>query len=131
MGPDFSILDVHHHVGDAFRALMDIGQSMAVKERDVLAVEAIEGTDRMIQRAGELCKHGGWTLIKVAKPNQDMRFDVPTIGPDTIANLAKNGAKMLVIEAGKTLIVDREQTVADADKAGMVIMGRGETPESP
>ena len=110
---------------------LDIGQSMAVKERDVLAVEAIEGTDRMIQRAGELCKHGGWTLIKVAKPNQDMRFDVPTIGPDTIANLAKNGAKMLVIEAGKTLIVDRERTVADADKAGMVIIGRGETPESP
>ena len=70
---------------------------------------------------------GQWTLIKVAKPNQDMRFDVPTVGPDTIANLERNGAKMLVLEAGKTLILDRTQTIAAAEKAGLVIESkRGE-----
>ncbi|MGB2984262.1 MAG: UDP-2,3-diacylglucosamine diphosphatase LpxI [Phycisphaerae bacterium] len=101
---------------------LDIGQSIAVKETEVIAVEAIEGTDQMIERAGQLCRHGGWTLIKVAKPHQDMRFDVPTVGPETIANLKRNGAKMLVIEAGKTVIIDREKTIADA--AGIVILSR-------
>ena len=103
---------------------LDIGQSIAVKETEVIAVEAIEGTDRMIERAGQLCKSGGWTLIKVAKPNQDLRFDVPTVGPDTIANLQRNGAKMLVIEAGKTLIVDRQDFLKAADRAGLVVIGR-------
>ena len=102
---------------------LDIGQSVAVKEMDVIAVEAIEGTDRMIERAGVLCKHGGWTLIKVAKPNQDMRFDVPTVGPGTIAKLKQHGAGMLVIEAGKTVIIDREQMIADADHAGIIVLG--------
>lgn len=103
---------------------LDIGQSVAVKETEVVAVEAIEGTDRMIERAGSLVKNGGWTLVKVAKPNQDMRFDVPTIGPDTIANLARHRAGMLVIEAEKTVILDREKTVAAADHAGIVIISR-------
>ncbi len=102
---------------------LDIGQSIAVKETEVIAVEAIEGTDRMIQRAGQLCARGGWAMIKVAKPNQDMRFDVPTIGPETISNLQRNGATMLVIEAGKTVIIDSEATLAAADKAGMVLVG--------
>ena len=103
---------------------LDIGQSVAVKETEVIAVEAIEGTDRMIERAGLLCPRGGWTLIKVAKPSQDMRFDVPTVGPDTISNLVRYGAKMLVIEAGKTVLLDREVTVAAADKAGIAIDSR-------
>ena len=103
---------------------LDIGQSIAVKETEVIAVEAIEGTDRMIERAGQLCPQGGWTLIKVAKPDQDMRFDVPTVGPDTIALLKKHGAKMLVIEAGKTLIIDREQMIARADGGGIIILSR-------
>ncbi len=103
---------------------LDIGQSVAVKEQDVIAVEAIEGTDRMIQRAGQLCRHGGWTLIKVAKPNQDMRFDVPTVGPDTIENLRTHGAKMLVIEADRTFIVDRERMIDLADRYGVVIVAR-------
>ena len=103
---------------------LDIGQSIAVKEREVIAVEAIEGTDRMIQRAGELCRHGGWTLVKVAKPNQDMRFDVPTVGPETIAKLKTHGAKMLVIEAGKTLIVERERMIAEAEKGGIALVAR-------
>ena len=102
---------------------LDIGQSIAVKETEVIAVEAIEGTDRMIERAGRLCKSGGWTLVKVAKPNQDLRFDVPTVGPGTIDNLKRNGAAMLVVEAGQTLIVDREQTIQAAEEAGIVVVG--------
>ena len=103
---------------------LDIGQSVAVKETEVIAVEAIEGTDRMIERAGQLCPRGGWTLIKVAKPSQDMRFDVPTVGPATIANLVRHGARMMVIEAGKTVLLDRELTIAAADKAGIAIDSR-------
>jgi hypothetical protein len=103
---------------------LDIGQSVAVKETEVIAVEAIEGTDRMIERAGDLCRQGGWTLIKVAKPNQDMRFDVPTVGPETIAQLHHNGAAMLVIEAGKTVIIDREEMLAAADRAGIVVVSK-------
>ena len=103
---------------------LDIGQSIAVKETEVIAVEAIEGTDRMIERAGELCSRGGWSLIKVAKPDQDMRFDVPTVGPDTIAKLERHGARLLVIEAGQTVIIDREKMVADADDAGIAVLSR-------
>jgi hypothetical protein len=103
---------------------LDIGQAVAVKEQEVIAVEAIEGTDAMIERAGKLCPRGGWTLVKVAKPNQDMRFDVPTVGPETIENLARHGAKMLVIEAGKTVIVDREPTIRQADELGIVMIAQ-------
>jgi len=102
---------------------LDIGQAVAVKEQEVIAVEAIEGTDDMIRRAGALCRSGGWTLVKVAKPDQDMRFDVPTVGVNTIENLHANGARMLVIEAGKTLMVDREKVIAAADRLGIVVMG--------
>ncbi|NLG41770.1 MAG: LpxI family protein [Phycisphaerae bacterium] len=102
-------------------ARLDIGQSVAVKEREIIAVEAIEGTDRLIERAGQLCPQGGWTLVKVAKPNQDMRFDVPTIGPRTIENLKRAGARGLVVEAGKTLIVERERLLALAGKSISVI----------
>ena len=102
---------------------LDIGQAIAVKEREVLAVEAIEGTAAMIERAGRLCKSGGWTLIKASRPSQDMRFDVPCVGPDTIRSLAKNGGKYLVVEAGKTLIIDRPQTIELANKLGITILG--------
>lgn len=101
---------------------LDIGQAIAVKEQEVIAVEAIEGTDRMIERAGQLCSHGGWTLIKVAKPNQDLRFDVPTVGPDTIENLHRHGAKALVFEAGITLAVDADKMIALADRYGIVVV---------
>jgi hypothetical protein len=103
---------------------LDIGQSIAVKEQEVIAVEAIEGTDHMIQRAGQLCRHGGWTLIKVAKPDQDLRFDVPTVGPDTIENLKVNGGRALVFEAGKTLVIDRDKLIEAADRAGIVVVAR-------
>lgn len=103
---------------------LDIGQSIAVKEKEVIAVEAIEGTDRCIARAGELCPQGGWTLVKVAKPDQDMRFDVPTIGPGTIENLHQARARAVVVEAGKTLLLEREKTLALAAKYKIAVIGR-------
>lgn len=104
-------------------AALDIGQAVAVKERDIIAVEAIEGTDRMIQRAGELCRVGGWTLVKVARPDQDMRFDVPTVGPETLHRLKQCGGACLVVQAGRTIIVDKPQTLALADQLRIPILG--------
>jgi UDP-2,3-diacylglucosamine hydrolase len=101
---------------------LDVGQSVAVKEQAVLAVEAIEGTDRCIERAGQLCRAGGWTLVKVAKPQQDMRFDVPTIGATTIENLRKAGAKVLAVEAGKTILLDQADVLALADRYDLCIV---------
>jgi UDP-2,3-diacylglucosamine hydrolase len=110
---------------------LDIGQAIAVKEQEVIAVEAIEGTDRMIERAGQLCRHGGWTLIKVAKPNQDLRFDVPTVGPETVENLHRHGAKALVFEASVTLAIDLADLVERADRYGMVVIAHeAESPAS-
>jgi DUF1009 family protein len=97
---------------------------VAVKEKEIIAVEAIEGTDALIERAGALCPASGWTLVKVAKPNQDMRFDVPTIGPDTIENLHKARAAALVVEAGKTIILEREKLLALAGSYRIAVMGR-------
>ena len=102
---------------------LDIGQAIAVKEREIIAVEAIEGTAEMIARTGSLCRAGGWSLIKVAKPNQDMRFDVPCIGPDTIESLAKNGGKCIVVEAEKVIIIDKDETIKLADRLGITIVG--------
>ncbi|MHC5539367.1 LpxI family protein [Singulisphaera rosea] len=101
---------------------LDVGQSVAVKERAALAIEAIEGTDRCIERAGNLCKSGGWTLVKVAKPQQDMRFDVPTIGTSTIEGLHKAKARVLAIEANKTIVIDQPEVVALADRYGLTIV---------
>lgn len=102
---------------------LDVGQSIAVKDRDVIAVEAIEGTDRMIERAGGLCRKGGWTLVKTAKRDQDMRFDVPTVGPQTIENLKKHGGRCVAVEAGRVILVDKEQLLAQADAAGIAVVG--------
>jgi len=102
---------------------LDIGQAIAVKEREVIAVEAIEGTAQMIRRAGQFCKAGGWTLIKTSKPKQDMRFDVPCVGPETIRDLEAAGAKCLAIEAGKTIIIDKPDTLALADQLGIAVVG--------
>jgi UDP-2,3-diacylglucosamine hydrolase len=101
---------------------LDVGQSVAVKELAVLAVEAIEGTDRAIQRAGEFCKAGSFVVVKVAKPQQDMRFDVPTIGCSTIETMHKAGGRVLAIEADKTIVLDQEQTIALADRYGIAIV---------
>jgi DUF1009 family protein len=101
---------------------LDVGQSVAVKERAVLAVEAIEGTDRAILRAGELCRAGGFVVVKVAKPQQDMRFDVPTVGRTTIESLRRAGGRVLAIEAGKTIVLDQAQTVELADRYGLTLV---------
>ncbi len=88
---------------------LDIGQSVCVKEQAVLAVEAIEGTDACILRAGDLCRRGGFTIVKVAKPNQDMRFDVPTIGLGTLKTMVRAGARVLAVEAGRTILLDQHE----------------------
>ena len=103
---------------------LDIGQSVAVKERDIIAVEAMEGTDAMIRRAGRLCRVGGWTMIKVARPDQDMRFDVPSIGPETLRNLHVARCGCLVVEASRTLIIDKPITLALADKLKIAVVGK-------
>ena len=101
---------------------LDVGQSVAVRERAVLAVEAIEGTDANIRRAGTLCRLGGFVVVKVAKPEQDMRFDVPTVGPSTIETMREAGAKLLAIEAEKTILLDEAETIRLADAAGICII---------
>jgi UDP-2,3-diacylglucosamine hydrolase len=103
---------------------LDVGQSVAVSERSVLAVEAIEGTDRAILRAGELCPRGGFTVVKVAKPQQDMRFDVPTVGCTTIESMHKAGARVLAVEASKTILIDEAETIALAERYGISIVAR-------
>lgn len=99
---------------------LDIGQTVVVKDQAVMAVEAIEGTDECIRRAGTLCK-GGFTVVKVAKPNQDMRFDVPTIGVGTIETIAGAGGKVLAIEADKTIVLNHGAMVAAAEKYGISV----------
>jgi DUF1009 family protein len=101
---------------------LDVGQSVAVKEKTVLAVEAIEGTDQAIARAGTLCRAGGFVVVKVAKPQQDMRFDVPTVGSTTIRTMDQAGGRVLAIETGKTILLDEADTIALADRCGISIV---------
>jgi hypothetical protein len=88
---------------------LDIGQSVCVKDKAVLAVEAVEGTDACIQRAGELCRKSGFTVVKVAKPQQDMRFDVPTVGLRTLCTMNAAGANVLAIEGNRTILLDDDE----------------------
>jgi hypothetical protein len=94
-----------------------------VKDRAVVAVEAMEGTDETISRAGRLAGPG-IVVVKVAKPNQDMRFDVPVVGVPTIAAMRAIAARVLSIDAGKTLVLDGEAMIAAADEAGIAVVGR-------
>ncbi len=103
-------------------AALDIGQTVVVKHKAVLALEAIEGTDETIRRGG-LLGRGEITVVKVAKPSQDMRFDVPAVGLATLERLVEAKAKALAFEAGKTLFVDREELVKKADRAGIALVG--------
>jgi hypothetical protein len=109
-------------IADALAGL-DIGQTIAVKSAAVVAVEAMEGTDAVIARAGELAG-AGVRIVKVAKPNQDMRFDVPVVGVSTIAAMAAAGASALSVDAGKTLMIDGDAIIKAADEAGIAIAGR-------
>jgi DUF1009 family protein len=111
-----------YRVADAIAAL-DVGQTIAVKHKAVVAVEAMEGTDEVIGRAGHLAGPGV-RVVKVAKPNQDMRFDVPVIGVATIQAMRVAGASALSVDAGKTLVLDGEHVITSADEAGITIVGR-------
>ena len=115
-------LEFGYRIADTIAGL-DIGQTIAVKHQAVVAVEAMEGTDEAIARAGHLAGDGV-SIIKVAKPNQDMRFDVPIVGLATILAMRRAGAKVLSIDAGRTLIFDREAFFKSANEAGIAIVGR-------
>ena len=115
-------LEFGYRIADVIAGL-DIGQTIVVKSRAVVAVEAMEGTDQVILRAGELAGRGS-RVIKVAKPNQDMRFDVPVVGVSTIEAMKTAGATVLSVDAGKTLMIDGEAIAAAADAAGISIVGR-------
>jgi DUF1009 family protein len=109
-------------MADAIAAL-DIGQTVVVKEKAVVAVEAMEGTDETIARAGSL-GGPGTRIVKVAKPNQDMRFDVPVVGIATIEVMRRAGASALSVDAGRTLMMDGEEVLSAANAAGIAIVGR-------
>ena len=117
-------LEFGYRVADAIAGL-DIGQTIAVKSAAVVAVEAMEGTDAVIARAGQLAG-SGVRIVKVAKPNQDMRFDVPVIGASTILAMQAAGADTLSVDAGKTLMIDGDAIIKAADEANIVIVGRAE-----
>ncbi len=108
----------------AARALasLDIGQTVVVHERSVVAVEAIEGTDETIQRAARLAGPG-LCIVKVARPDQDLRFDLPAIGPETVAVAVRAGAAVIAVEATRSLVLDREELVKQADRAGLALVG--------
>lgn len=108
---------VAKHIG-----AMDIGQSVVVKDRIVLAIEAIEGTDATILRGGQLGGPGS-VVVKVSRPSQDMRFDVPTVGPETIRRMVEVGAGCLALEAGHAIMVDREEMLRLADEMGVSVVG--------
>ena len=115
-------LEFGYRMADAIAGL-DIGQTIAVKVAAVVAVEAMEGTDAVIARAGRLAGPGV-VVVKVAKPNQDMRFDVPVVGLPTIQAMREAGASVLSVDAGKTLVFDAEALAAAADEAGIAVVGR-------
>ncbi len=117
--------DFGYRVADTIAGL-DVGQTIVVKQRAVVAVEAMEGTDAAIARAGRLAG-AGTRIVKVAKPAQDMRFDVPVVGIATIRAMREAGADGLSIDAGRTLLLDGDAFVEAADEAGIVVVGR-ETP---
>ncbi|MEO7190661.1 MAG: UDP-2,3-diacylglucosamine diphosphatase LpxI [Vicinamibacterales bacterium] len=115
--------DFGYRVADTVAGL-DVGQTIVVKDRAVVAVEAMEGTDAVIARAGALAGRGT-RVVKVAKPKQDMRFDVPVVGVATILAMQAAGADGLSIDAGRTLVLDGDRLFAAADEAGIAVIGRG------
>jgi hypothetical protein len=101
---------------------LGIGQTVVVKKQVVLAVEAIEGTDAAIQRAGALAK-SGCVVVKVSKPQQDLRFDVPAVGVDTVRRLHEIDAAVLAVEAGKTILLEKQELLRQADEFGIAVVG--------
>ena len=121
--PDLSDWEDIHFGFDLAKeiARLDIGQTVAVKSKAVVAVEALEGTDNLIRRAGKI-SGGAFLLIKVSRPRQDMRFDIPVVGLNTVRNLIKAHAKLLAIEAEKTLFIDLKESINLADRKGLVLI---------
>ena len=105
---------------------LDLGQTVCVKDQAVLAVEAIEGTDACIRRAGEFVS--GFTVVKVAKPGQDLRFDVPVVGSRTLESLKTARAAVLAVQAGKTLLFDKDVFIEEAQSMNLVVVGREDLP---
>jgi hypothetical protein len=101
---------------------LDVGQSVCVKDQAVMAVEAVEGTDQCIHRAGTLCRAGGFTVVKVAKPRQDMRFDVPTVGLGTLEAMLEAGGKVLAIEAARTILLQRPDVIETANRNKLILV---------
>ena len=104
-------------------ARLDLGQTIVIRDRACVAIEAMEGTDAVIRRAAELVR-GRLTVVKIAKPDQDMRFDVPVVGVPTIESMVASGATCLCVTAGKTLIFDRQEMIALANKSKIAIAAR-------
>ncbi|MCB2226296.1 MAG: UDP-2,3-diacylglucosamine diphosphatase LpxI [Desulfarculaceae bacterium] len=111
-----------HAAGELGR--LDIGQCVVVRGKAVVAVEAMEGTDACIRRGGELAHGKGAVVVKRCKPNQDTRFDLPSVGADTISVMAEAGASCLVVESWRTLFFDPQEAVKRAEAAGICILGR-------
>lgn len=102
-------------------AKFDIGQTVIVKDKTVIALEAVEGTDETIRRAGKLVD-GGFTVVKMARPAQDARFDVPLVGPETVRTIVESGGKVLALEQKKTFLMSREEAIKVADESGLSII---------
>ena len=102
---------------------LDVGQSVVVKDEIVLAIEAIEGTDETIRRGGMLGR-GDVVVVKVCKPKQDLRFDLPVIGPETVEVLKEARASALAVEAGKTIVIEKERVIREADRSHLCLMGK-------
>jgi DUF1009 family protein len=106
---------------------LDIGQTVVIKNQAVMAVEAIEGTDEAIKRGGNLAGKGA-VVVKVSKPNQDMRFDVPAVGIDTIKAMREVRARVLAVESKKSIFIEQEKTLQESQKAGISVVGFSGTP---
>jgi DUF1009 family protein len=104
-------------------ARLDIGQTIVIKNGTIIAVEALEGTNAAIKRGGTLAREGA-VMIKVSKPNQDMRFDVPVIGVETVRIAAESGVRVIAVEAGKTLLLERDAIIALANSSNMSVVAR-------
>jgi DUF1009 family protein len=122
-------LEFGYRMADVIAGL-DVGQTIAVKHQAVVAVEAMEGTDETIARAGHLAGPGV-VIVKVAKPGQDMRFDVPVVGLATIQAMRRAGATLLSLDAGQALMFDRATMLASADEAGIAVVGRARPTKGP
>jgi len=118
--PDQDILSI---------AALDVGQAVAVRGGAVVAVEAAEGTDAMIRRAGALA--AGVVVVKVSRPQQDPRYDLPVVGPETVRALAEARGTALAVEAGRTILLDREQSAAAAAEAGIAVVAAASPPHEP